>query len=152
MSRPALTLLPEEKPPMAQDDSEPLKDRIARVTAEQSRKKACQRLARDGNDAEKNIRRRLQVTARERLIPDAEISRALRGQNLASFCLAHGISMDWVMWGDLKGLFRTVQDARITSPEMEQAQASEVAMLFKRLPPHDRTRLLNGLRQRRAAQ
>jgi hypothetical protein len=63
-----------------------------------------------------------------------------------AFCTAHNLSFDWVFYGDLKGLFRTVQDARITSPEIEQAQAAEVAQLFKRLPAFRRTSLLNGLR------
>jgi hypothetical protein len=68
---------------MAQDDSEPLKDRIARVTAEQSRHNALKRLARDGNNAEKNIRRRLELLALEKCIPKSEITKALRlrGQN-----------------------------------------------------------------------
>jgi hypothetical protein len=132
---------------MAQDKSEPFADRLARVKAEQSRETALKRLARDGNCTENNIRRRLRVIALERRIPDAEISKALRGQNLSPFCLAHGISTDWVMYGDLKGLFRTVQDARNTSPEIEEAHAAEVAQLFRRLLPNDKTRMLNNLRQ-----
>jgi hypothetical protein len=124
------------------------KDRIARVRAEQSRKKALQRLARDGNCEDKNVRRRLQVIALERGLSHSETSKAAKSMNsLAVFCCAHNVSLDWVAYGDLKGLFRTIQDARVTSPEIEEAQAAEVARLFKRLRPHDRTRLLAGLRQ-----
>jgi hypothetical protein len=129
------------------DDDEPLADRIARVTAEQSRGKALKRLERDGSGADKNVRRRLQVIAQERGLSVSEVSKAIRSNpSLMAFCTAHNLSFDWVFYGDLKGLFRTVQDARITSPEIEQAQAAEVAQLFKRLPAFRRTSLLNGLR------
>jgi hypothetical protein len=132
---------------MAQDDIEPLNDRIARVAAQQSRAKALQRLERDGNNGNKNIRRRLQVIAQERRLSPSEISKAIRSDaSLSAFCTAHNLSFDWVFYGDLKGLLRTAQDARITSPEIVQARADEVARLFKRLPAYDQTRLLNGLR------
>ena len=56
------------------------------------------------------------------------------------------MNLDWVLYGDLKGLLRTVRDARSTTPEAELAQSQEVATLFRQLLPHDRNRLLNGLR------
>ena len=121
--------------------------RIKRVTAEQERNFAYRRLIKDGGLHTTNIRRRLESIARERCIPSSEISKAMRGQNLLNFCQKHDLSIDWVMHGCLKGLLRTVEWQRSTTPEILEQQSKEVATLFKQLRAVDRTKMLNGLRR-----
>ena len=132
---------------MSQADSEDTMARIKRVTAEQERNFAYRRLIKDGGLHTTNIRRRLESIARERCIPSSEISKAMRGQNLLNFCQKHDLSIDWVMHGCLKGLLRTVEWQRSTTPEILEQQSKEVATLFKQLRAVDRTKMLNGLRR-----
>ncbi|WP_141340921.1 hypothetical protein [Bradyrhizobium sp. USDA 3458] len=121
--------------------------KIEKIKARQSHENAFKRLQKAGSTSAANVRRRLAVIADERLIPAADVLKALRsGRATLDFCVTHAISTDWVLYGSLSGLLRTVRDARSTTPEVEQAQSQEVATLFRRLSPHDRNRLLNGLR------
>ncbi|MCA6105105.1 hypothetical protein [Bradyrhizobium australafricanum] len=115
--------------------------------SQQSHERAFKRLQKAGSTSAANVRRRLAVIADERLIPTADVLKALRSDRATlDFCVEHAISTDWVFYGDLKGLLRTVRDARSTTPEATLAQSQEVATLFGQLTPHDRNRLLNGLR------
>ncbi|MGX1354552.1 hypothetical protein AB7M49_008177 [Bradyrhizobium elkanii] len=124
-----------------------LDEEFRKLKAKQSHENAFKRLKKDGSTSSANVRRRLALIANERLLPDAAASRAARSfSETIAFCKAQAVNLDWVLYGDLKGLLRTVQDARSTTPEAELAQSQEVATLFRQLPPHDRNRLLNGLR------
>ena len=60
------------------------------------------------NDA---IRARIRLIAEERGLPAAEVKKALglRTYRLVSFAGQFGISLDWLILGDLKGLLRTVR-------------------------------------------
>ncbi|MGY4260100.1 hypothetical protein ACVI1L_007168 [Bradyrhizobium sp. USDA 4516] len=121
--------------------------KIEKIKSQQSHENAFKRLQKDGSTSSANIRRRLKLIADERLIHGAEVSKACRSDRaMLDFCVNHAISTDWVLYGSLSGLLRTVRDARSTTPEVEQAQSQEVAILFRQLTPHDRNRLLNGLR------
>lgn len=123
------------------------RDRLEQVKAQQSHEQAFRRLQKSGSTSGASIRRRLTAFAEERLIPRAEVLKACRSDfAMREFCVNQGISFDWVFLGDLKGLLRTVREARVTTPEVEMAQSQEAATLFRQLTPHDRIRLLNGLR------
>ncbi|WOH55055.1 hypothetical protein [Bradyrhizobium sp. BWC-3-1] len=125
---------------------------IEKIKAQQSHENAFRRLKKDGSTARANVKRRLMVIAEERLIPRAEVLKACRSDlDMRDFCVNHAISFDWVFLGNLKGLLRTVREARVTTPEAELAQSQEVATLFRRLTPRDRSRLLNGLRNMTSA-
>ncbi|MGY4570501.1 hypothetical protein [Bradyrhizobium sp. USDA 3256] len=122
-------------------------DRLERIKAQQSHENAFRRLEKDGSTSTANVKRRLALIADERLIRGSEVLKACRSDRaMLDFCVTHAISTDWVFYGDLKGLLRTVRDARSVTPDAEQAQSQEVAALFRQLTPHDRGRLLNGLR------
>jgi hypothetical protein len=62
-----------------------------------------------GASAPKSIKARILLIARERGIPDADVKRAVkasdrRGDYLIDFALAHGINLDWLLLGDIRGL------------------------------------------------
>ena len=57
----------------------------------------------------RRIRDRISLVASERNLPRKDVARALkassrRGDYLIDFALAHGISLDWLILGDIRGL------------------------------------------------
>jgi hypothetical protein len=55
---------------------------------------------------------RIRMIAQERGLSDAEIAKAMNCGTAAvvAFAKKHNISLDWLVYGDLKGLLRTVRD------------------------------------------
>ena len=64
--------------------------------------KAMDRLKRDGALSREAIRRRLQWVAYDRKLAPAEITKAMRTRNIVAFCKKHGVSLDWVLYGNLQ--------------------------------------------------
>jgi hypothetical protein len=60
------------------------------------------RLKRDGALSREAIRRRLQWVAYDRKLAPAEITKAMRTRNIVAFCKKHGVSLDWVLYGNLQ--------------------------------------------------
>ena len=59
--------------------------------------------------APKSIKARIRLVAGERNLPAKDVKRAVkesdhRGDYLVDFALAHDISLDWLIFGDLRGL------------------------------------------------
>jgi hypothetical protein len=54
------------------------------------------------------IRARIRLIANERNLPKSEIQKVLglRHEPLMSFAKRHALSLDWLFFGDLKGLLR----------------------------------------------
>jgi hypothetical protein len=81
---------------------------------------AIDRLTRDGATSTAALQRRVMALAHERNIPPADYAklmhkRVLTGHMLA-FCKNHEVSVDWLMFGDLKGLQRMTQERRAGKP------------------------------------
>jgi hypothetical protein len=81
------------------------------------------RLDRDGCSKGDAVRRRLRYIAAERKLEPAEIAkviaRRLRLDDLAGFAQQHGISMDWLLFGDLHGLaLASSRDRRRIQPRV----------------------------------
>ncbi len=57
------------------------------------------------------IKTRIALIGSERKIPKAEIVRAQTTSHyeIMKFCTKYGISFDWILFGDLTGLLRTVR-------------------------------------------
>lgn len=74
--------------------------------AELSKRKARERLHRDGASSIPAMQRRIKALAAERSIPPAEIAKLMRKRvgtrDAMAFCDKHKISMDWLLCGDLK--------------------------------------------------
>jgi hypothetical protein len=61
--------------------------------------------------SEKAVRKRILLIAQERGLPKAIVSRALkasvkRGHHLIDFAGAHNINLNWLFFGDIRGLAR----------------------------------------------
>ena len=89
---------------MSTDISEEAKLAIANAAGRIARA----RLVRDGASSNAAMRRRLSALAAERNLPPAEYAKLVHKRIMASavheFCRKHNVSLDWLMYGDLKGL------------------------------------------------
>ena len=57
--------------------------------------------------AQEAIRARVRLIAVERQLPKADVARVLkapRSNYLVEFALAHGVSLNWLTYGDIRGL------------------------------------------------
>jgi hypothetical protein len=79
------------------------------------------RLNRDGCSKNDAVERRLNYIAAERKIASAKITkitaRRLRLDDLAAFAKRHGLSLDWLMFGDIATHPRFVQKAQATEED-----------------------------------
>jgi len=77
--------------------------------------RCMRRLSRDGCSKSDAVRRRLNYIAAERKIDQAEITkitaRRLRLDDLSGFAQRHGLSMEWLMFGDIAKHPRSEADA-----------------------------------------
>jgi hypothetical protein len=91
---------------MNQDISEEAKKALADV----NRRKAIDRLQRDGCESMDMVRRRVLAIAGERNLPPAEYAKLMykrvSTRHAMAFAEKHKISLDWLLCGDLHGLAR----------------------------------------------
>ena len=99
-----------------------ISEQAKRTLADLPRRKALQRLERDGATSRPAMQRRIQVIAAERSIPPADFHKLMykriSTRDVMLFCEKHKVSFDWLLCGDLKGLARM---------ERERKQAAAVA-------------------------
>jgi hypothetical protein len=73
-------------------------------------RRAQERLRRDGAESRPAMQRRIQALAAERSIPPADYAKLMHKRGgtaaLIAFCDKYGVSTDWLLMGDLKGLQR----------------------------------------------
>jgi hypothetical protein len=90
-----------------------ISEKAKRTLADLPRRKAMQRLERDGATSAKALQRRVRAIAEERKIPPADFAKLMYKRisilAIMQFCKKHKISFDWLLCGDLKGLARMEQ-------------------------------------------
>jgi hypothetical protein len=66
------------------------------------------------------MHRRIRAFAIEKAIPTEKIAKLLKGRttvtHVGQFCEDYGVSADWLLCGDLKGLLRTVRNRQSFAP------------------------------------
>jgi hypothetical protein len=82
---------------------------------------AIHRLTNDGASSNATIRRRIALIAAERNLDPSETKTLMKGRwlrtfDLCQFAKKYHLSADWLIYGDLKGLLRTVRGCP-TRPE-----------------------------------
>jgi hypothetical protein len=119
--------------------SNEISEEAKKALADVSRRKAIDRLQRDGCCSMDAVRRRVQAIAEERNLQPADIAKLMhkriRTLDVMAFCEKHKVSADWLFCGDLRGLQRMTREAKATPREMPEAQRKEVIQLFSALPP-----------------
>ena len=93
--------------------SNEISEQAKRTLADLPRRKALQRLERDGATSTKAVQRRIRAIAEERKIPPADFAKLMHKRistfTIMQFCEKHKISYDWLLCGDLQGLVRIEQ-------------------------------------------
>ena len=106
---------------MNTDISEEAKQALANV----AQVKARARLVRDGCHTDAALRRRVLLLAAERNLPPAEYAKLMHKRimmrSIQEFCKKHNVSLDWLMYGDLKGLQRMKRWAK-EDPDEQRAR------------------------------
>jgi hypothetical protein len=82
---------------------------------------ACDRLTDDGSCSNAAIRKRIALIAAERKLDPSETMAMMKGRwlrtfDLCQFAKKYHLSADWLVYGDLEGLLRTVRGCP-TRPE-----------------------------------
>jgi hypothetical protein len=108
--------------------------------ANAARRKAADRLDRDGRRSPDAVRRRVLALVQERNLAPAEFAKLLHKRLSAShavdFCDKYKVSLDWLLSGDLQGLHRMTKEAKAAPPELSEAERKEVTRLFVALDPN----------------
>src|SRR5258707_3505299 len=106
-----------------------ISEEAKRAIADLARRKAADRLRRDGAHSMDAIRRRVRAIAQERNLQPADIAKLMYKRISTTHTLAfaekHKISLDWLLCGDLKGLQRMAPEAKAEPREMPEAQRKE---------------------------
>jgi hypothetical protein len=116
-----------------------ISEEAKRALADLPRRRAFDRLKRDGAHSTAALQRRVRALAHERNIPPADFAKLMYKRvstpAVMAFCEKHKVSFDWILGGDLQGLRRMTQEAKATPAEMTEAQRKEVTRLFLALSP-----------------
>jgi hypothetical protein len=87
-----------------------ISDEAKRALADLPRRRALDRLDRDGAHSTAAVQRRVRALAHERNIPPADFAKLMykriNMRDVMAFCEKHKVSYDWLLCGDLKGLHR----------------------------------------------
>ncbi len=131
---------------MNQDISEEAKKALADV----NRRKAIDRLQRDGCASMDAVRRRVLAIAAERNLQPAEFAKLLHKRVSTrvaiALCDKHKISLDWLLYGDLKGLQRMTQAAKAEPRALSEEDWSEFIGLVGKIEPQRLSHVLKYMR------
>jgi hypothetical protein len=118
---------------MNNEISEEAKKSLANV----ARRKAFDRLEKDGAHSTAALQRRVRALAEERNIPTTDIHKLMYKKpsthSVMVFCEKYKVSYDWILCGDLRGLQKMSQSARTDQAERKEV-ASRMVEKYSRLP------------------
>jgi hypothetical protein len=112
-----------------------ISEEAKRAIADGARRRAADRLDRDGRHSPDAVRRRVLALAAERNLAPADYAKLLHKRISSSaavdFCDKHKVSLDWLLSGDLQGLQRMTKEEIaprsppiLTSDELRRAYES----------------------------
>jgi hypothetical protein len=103
-----------------------ISEEAKRAIADGARRRAADRLKRDGCHSTDAVRRRVLALAAERNLALADYAKLMHKRismnAVAAFCEEHKVSLDWLLCGDLQGLQRMTKEAK-AEPSAEQSGA-----------------------------
>ena len=128
-----------------------ISEEAKKALADVCRRKAIDRLQRDGCCSMDAVRRRVRAIAQERNLQPADIAKLMHKRmsttHAMAFCEKNKVSLDWLLRGDLEGLHRMTKEAKAKPPEMTEAQRKELTQLFLSLSPRMQTVALGCMRE-----
>jgi hypothetical protein len=126
-----------------------ISEEAKRTLADLPRRKALQRLERDGATSRPAMQRRILALAAERSIPPADFHKLMykrpSTKAVMVFCKKHKVSFDWLLCGDLKGLqsMKQCKKQGMTPDE----QRAEILRLWFLLPLEMQQIAIHRIRQ-----
>lgn len=94
-----------------------ISEEAKRALADLPRRRAAERLNRDGAHSIAAVQRRVRAIAQERNLPPADIAKMMHKRIITkhaqAFCEKHKISLDWLLCGDLAGLQRMTRERKL---------------------------------------
>jgi hypothetical protein len=116
-----------------------ISEEAKRALADNARRKAIDRLERDGAHSNAAVQRRVLALAAERNIPPADYAKLMHKRIITeavlAFCKKYNISIDWLMCGDLKGLQRMKHERVFQPVPAPAATAERLAEKYRNLSP-----------------
>jgi hypothetical protein len=120
-----------------------ISEEAKKALADNARRKAFDRLEKDGAHSTAALQRRVRALAHERNIPPADYAKLMYKrpniQDIGAFCEKHGISYDWILGGELPGLQRMTREYKDRAggrPEGKWVNFLRVAI--ETIPPNQR--------------
>jgi hypothetical protein len=102
---------------------EEISETAKKSLADNARRKAFDRLERDGAQSTAALQRRVRTLADERNIRPADIHKLMyerpSTEAVLAFCKKQKLSFDWLLAGDLKGLKRMTQERQVAAASRE---------------------------------
>jgi len=118
---------------MRDEISQEAKDALANL----SKRKARERLRRDGAVSPEATRRRIRAFAIEKAIPSAKITKLMKGRltmpRLVQFSKDYKVSLDWLLYGDLRGLIRMTRRQKEAEAVVDDTPYRELLAAFGKL-------------------
>src|SRR5579859_6488750 len=118
-----------------------ISEQAKKALADNARRKAFDRLERDGAHTTAALQRRVRALAAERNIPPAAFHKLMykriRTGDIMTFCKKYKVSFDWLLAGDLKGLKRMMEE-RVLQPA-PAPRASRFMEKYRQLPPEQQS-------------
>jgi hypothetical protein len=116
-----------------------ISEEAKQALADLPRRKALQRLERDGATSRPAMQRRVLALAAERSIPPADYAKLMHkrvnDRAIHVFCKKYKVSYDWLLCGDLKGLQRMKHERVFQPVPAPAATAERLAEKYRNLPP-----------------
>ncbi len=108
------------------------------------KRKARERLTRDGSASREAIHRRIRSIAKERDIPADVVARLLKGKiikpRMVIFSTDYGLSLDWLLYRSLEGLRRMTKEKH--QPPASNEAFKDILEAFGKLSKEGRTSIV----------
>jgi hypothetical protein len=128
-----------------------ISEEAKQALADVKRRKAIDRLQSDGCASMEAVRRRVLAFAQEQNLQPADYAKLMHKRISTAHAMAfsekYKVSLDWLLYGDLKGLQRMTREAKATPPEIPEAHRKEIIQLFSALTPQKQVMGLYLLRE-----
>jgi hypothetical protein len=128
-----------------------ISDEAKQALANLAQRKASDRLRRDGCSTDAAMKRRVLALAAERNLPPADYAKLMHkrvmDRSIHEFCSKHDVSLDWLMYGDLKGLQRMKQWAYEKNRGATVQERCEIIRLLLALPPETQKQAFRLIRE-----
>jgi hypothetical protein len=120
-----------------------ISEEAKRALADLPRRRAFDRLERDGAHSTAALQRRVRALAHERNIPPADFAKLMYKRvstpAVMEFCEKHKVSFDWILGGDLAGLQQMTREHKDQASGRSEAKwVNFLRVALETIPPDQR--------------